>query len=1032
MTGTKRIILCLLALAAALSFTVLAVGLSEKAMPVRAETASLSEAVELEETYLVGTELTLPQSGLVWQGKTYPAEHALYFPGGNCVSAEKVVLEESGKYELEYRAQTEEGILLSHKLQFVVSELLYNVSGKLSSVQYGTAEHAQDRPGVVASIASGESLLFNQRINLSANTRDDTIAELFVAPQQQGLADALNVVFVLTDATDSSNKVTITAKRLERTPLEAAWQERNTYVTANAENQVPTGLESSATGSFTWEGGTYNLHQNNIYGAGIRFSMAGVPNISNDCTDIGKPEDIASQSLVLSMDYANKRVYMNGSIVVDLDDVTIFPLEQWKGFTDGECYLSVYAASYNQERFNCVVTEVAGLSEEALSDGVITDNTKPEIEIVYGEYEGTKFPDAVVGLSYPIPEAVAYDETDREVDVNVRVYRDYGARSEINVSVKDGGFVPVSEGTYTVVYTASDRAGNTAVLEHEVQAFKGGEPLSLSLGEHETEGKTGVAIRVAQPTVENVKGIASVTIKAVCGDQSADIPVEGEGAYSFLPLYAGTWEIVYEYSDYIEQKSSSYTVEVAASDTPYIGEEAIFPKYIIKGASYELPEMYGYELSTGVPAEEKASAFMCDDEGAERALSGNRFTSYAKEKVTIIYRLGTGENVAEKRYTIPVVDVGYDGLYLNIADYFYGDAFEKEPLNSSIAFRTDQAGTQSIEFINPVQVFDFKMSFRVIASDNDFQSVNVYLTDSRDPSIAVKASYTRKSANDTAFTVNGEGEVYSASGDFVGMSADSFFLYYVNGTCKISPSSDFSITVNKDLNGAAFTGFPSNKVYVRIELDGIEGSAGIEMLSLNNQTITRINYDLIRPEISMAPIQGEQYFGERITISASYASDVLDPNITFSMQVTKPDGSYAVSEDGVVLDGSCDPGRSYVIVTDQYGRYTVSYECEDTVGNKTPYSYVFNVVDTEAPQIVLGDAVKTAKVGDVISIAQATVTDNYTECTMQIKLKLPSGRFIDLSAGAFVAAEEGVYTVYYFAYDSDFNPACVYYEISVS
>ena len=266
----------------------------------------------------------------------------------------------------------------------------------------------------------------------------------------------------------------------------------------------------------------------------------------------------------------------------------------------------------------------------------------------------------------------------------------------------------------------------------------------------------------------------------------------------------------------------------------------------------------------------------------------------------------------------------------------------------------------------------------------------------------------------------------------MGVSADNFYLYYVNGTCKISPSSDFSVAVDRDLNGAAFTGFPSNKVYVRIELAGIEGNAGVEMISLNNQMLTRINYDLIRPEISMSPVQGEQYFGERITISASYAADVLDPNISFTMQVTRPDGSFAVSEDGVILDGSCDPERDYVVVADQYGRYSVSYECEDTLGNKTQYSYVFSVVDTLPPQIVLGDAAKSAKVGDTVTVAQATVTDNYTECTLQIKLKLPSGKFIDLPGNAFVAAETGVYTVYYFAYDSDFNPACVSYEISVS
>ena len=65
-------------------------------------------------------------------------------------------------------------------------------------------------------------------------------------------------------------------------------------------------------------------------------------------------------------------------------------------------------------------------------------------------------------------------------------------------------------------------------------------------------------------------------------------------------------------------------------------------------------------------------------------------------------------------------------------------------------------------------------------------------------------------------------------------------------------------------------------------------------------------------------------------------------------------------------------------------------------------------------------------------MAQASVTDNYTECTLQIKLKLPSGKIVGLPGNSFVATAAGEYTVYYFAYDADFNPACVSYVISVS
>lgn len=1010
----------------------LAAGMPAESAPMRAENAELSGGAELESSYVVGSEIRIPDADLVWDGRTYDAESMLYFPGGNAVSAETVVLEERGKYTLEYRAETETGILLSHKLAFVASDPLYSLSGRFSSAQYGTVPHAEERPGVVAALASGESLLFNQRIDLNGATADDTIAELFVAPQQQGLADALNVVFLLTDADDPSNTVTVTAKRLDRTPLEAGWQERNTYVTANAVDQMPTGLELNGNGTFVWEGGTYILHQNNIYGAGVRFSMSGVPGANDDCSSIGAPEDIASQSLRLSMDYENRRVYMNGSIVADLDDVTLFPLEQWQGFENGECYLSIYATSYNQERFNCVVTQACGASGEALASEVLTDNTPPELEMIYGEYAQTGFPDAVAGIGYPVPEVRAYDAVDRETEVSVRVYCDYGARSQVDVTVRDGVFVPAAQGVYTIVYTSSDLAGNVAELRHEVRAAAGAAPFGIRLGEHPEEGETGVPVKVAEAETENAKGIPSVSVRAICGDVIAEIPTEGKDAYTFLPLYAGTWEIEYTYSDYMESKTHTYEVEIKASETPYIGAEAVFPKYFIRGAAYDLPELYGYEFGTGTPVSVKASAFLSEDGGAETQIAGSRLTTYAEEQATVIYRLGSGANAAEKRYTVPVVDVGYDGLYLRIADYFVGSAFEKQALDSGIEFTTRKPGTQSFEFINPVQVFNFRMSFRVLTRYNDYDAVHIYLTDSENPDIAVKASYLRNTAGNSLFRVNDGAETYTSTGDFVSAEGSGFSLYYTNGTQSISPSADYSVAVRTDAAGNPFAGFPSGRAYIRVELSGIDGEAGVEIRSIDNQVITRVSYDLIRPEISMSPVEGEKYLGDRVVIRATQAGDVLDPDISLRMRVTKPDGSYAVSEDGVVLDGSADPGRDYVVTADSYGRYSVSYECSDMAGNNTIYSYVFNVVDTEPPEVSLGDGVREAGVGDTVYIAEAVYRDNYTECTMQVKLRLPDGRFIDLPGRGFAATAAGEYTVFYFVYDATYNVTCVSYTITVS
>jgi hypothetical protein len=443
--------------------------------------------------------------------------------------------------------------------------------------------------------------------------------------------------------------------------LVARWQEVYTYVTANAVGQPATGIQSHSAGEFVWENGVYILHRNTIYGASVDFSMAGVPKINNDCSNIGSPTDIGTQSLRLSMDYSGRRVYMNNVIVADLDDVSMFPSTQWKGFSTGECRLSVYATSYNQDYFNFVVTELEGVGGSALAEEYIVDDVAPQMELVKGAYiDG--FPKAVVGRTYPIPEVALIDEADPNVTVTAKVYRKDGAGDLINVTLKDGKFIPTNVGEYVVEYTAKDCAGNSSKLYYEVEALVCLDELGLTLSGEAENGETGKLLTLPVASVVNPQGIAEVKIFAKWqgGSEAQEIPVEGEGAYQFRPLHEGQWDIEYVYSDYMETKTETVTISVDRNVTPYIEKDVLIPKYMIKGATYQLPILEGYSFESGQPMMNQCQIFIQDDEGAERKIGGKSVTSYAKNKTTIIYRLESDGEIAEKRYQVPVIDVGYD------------------------------------------------------------------------------------------------------------------------------------------------------------------------------------------------------------------------------------------------------------------------------------------------------------------------------------------------------------------------------------
>lgn len=1005
--------------------------LSTDAQNVYAETPTLSQSIQFNEHYVVGTELTLPLAKIKQGNNIYDTQTVVRFPGGGVYTKSAITLNEPGQYTVEYRAITSSGELLVIEKTFQALNSFFQVSGVNSSAKYGVVDNAPTRPGVVASIAEGEKLLFHQVIDISDYQKSDILAEAFVAPIEQGLADALNVSFVLTDAYDSGNYVVITNKRLDRTPLEAVWQERS-YVTANAVDQPMTGLEQNS-GDFIWENEAYTLHQNDLYGTPIKeFYMAGIPNF--DGTTIGEPTDIAMQSLRLSMDYAERRVYMNGKIVADLDDSSMFKQVQWKGFTTGECLLSVYASSYNQNSFNCVVTKWGTYEGEGLNQDLIVDAQAPTLTVDYGEYEETGYPNAVVGRTYPLPKIVAVDDTDREVSVKAKVYKDYNTPFQVSVKIKNGAFTPAYKGEYTVVYTATDKFGNSADLEYPIRAVVCNQPLTIALLDGESEGVAGNVVNLPVAEVQNAQGIfkLKVTARHSASGTEEEISLDGENAYFFRPLYQGEWKIVYEYSDYMETKTKEYTVTVACSQKPYIYEEANLPNYIIRGAAYPLPTVKGVYLETGEPVEATASVYIIDDAKPERLINATRFVSYAMEKTTIIYRMGTGANLAEKRYEIPVVDVGYDTFNLRIKDYFVAENFTIQA-DEKITLTTTETGTQSFSFISALQTFDFQMLFHVSNGRNKFDTINVYLTDSENANITVKASYIRNVSGNTIFKINDGEETYVSTADFIESNVENFRLLYKNDACTISPSIDYAVKVEKDINGAAFNGFPSGKVYLTMELDNIKGKAGVELLSINNQTMSAIGFDLVKPQISMSPVKGERIIDEEIIIGATYAADVLDPDTDFSMYVLTPSGNYAESKDGVVLDSLANPNRDYVIVAKEYGSYTVQYECEDASGNKTTYSYVFKVVDTTPPTVSLGKSQTEGKVGDTIAVAEINAQDNYTTCTTIIKVKGANGSFINLKKGgnSFVATMAGEYTVYYLVYDENYNLTTVSYTVTI-
>ena len=1006
---------------------------------------AISADVLLADKYVLGDKISLPQNvSLECEGKTYPATVTLRDPAGRGYNTASVVLSVAGQYTIEYKAMMENGQLLKETQTFQCYDSLYSVNGNSSSVFYGAfEEYADTESGLAVDLFAGETLTINKMLNVGELSYNggvfEEIISLYVAPYTLYSEDVSQLRFTLTDAYNPDNQITIVLKKYTTTVIaNEKTYAIHSYVTAGtSEQQI--GLERIGSGDFAYgDGILYKVHKNNFYGSAAAFSMTG--GFETVGSYVGKDK------ISFSMNYAEGQIYSqtirNGAtqrnLITDLDDRRLYD-ELWGGFTTGEAYLSITAMNYKAPSCRFVITDLLGISQDILQSNAFKDEQAPNIQIDYAGNENV--PQAIVGMGYPIFNATAQDNYDGDVSVQTVVWANYNKANAFRVSIKDGVFIPDRETEYSIVYTATDKAGNTAKKIVKIHASVDLDRIAIQLGEKAENGVTGAAVQVAPPTLIGGTGNTRLSIYAVSKENPGvryDIDVE---TLKFLPLYAGVYEVIYTYGDYIEEKTERYEVVIENSATPYIEDAIQLPKYVIKNGVYTFPAATGYVFGGGTN-QKKCAVLVKQDQGPLTALVDNTVKVTAENYLTVIYQLSDGANIFKREYVIPVIDTGFaESDKLDLSKYFYSTTLTGKRENKSVLYTASGANgdTATMEFIKPLLAENFYLDFSTDIAYSQFDGVRVLLTDSENAKLSVGFTIFSKDGK-AVLKVNNENIVYDLEESFFKENAPTFSIEYNNKTNSIAVPSG-NVKILNAQNGDVFDGFTSNFVYLEIELFGIESSevdnAGIRISKVNNQSFTGLKNDIIEPEITTRTMRGVMLIGDKADILPLYAADVVDPYVQFTMRVTDPDGQVVTALDGTLLDG-CDTSRAYTILLEKYGRYTVYYIATDSAGWSVEYSYVLNVGENVPPTIKISGKVQTGKLGGKIKIAKGVATDNVDETiSVSCYLKTPSGVFHNLAwegieYNAFTAKETGTYTVYYYAIDSVGNYKIESYDIVVS
>ncbi len=979
------------------------------------EEKALAVESQILTQYKIGDTLTIPEATLTYSGGSVKADkHKLITPNGKVYSGSVVVLDQFGEYALTY-LKTVGDTLVTGEKKFNVLNSAFSV-GAASSVSYGRNEKLADSEnlkavnGLNVKLAAGETFYCNTPIDLRGTTMNDNLITFFSLPNEIGKPDANEIYVRLTDAYDADNYITIKSGHVDYPDVVMGdLRFGRSYQCVAAANQPYTGIRVASSSTVQYEGDYYIVE---VGGA------AGYKSLFSPSAYLGYGEERGA--FKLSMNYGERVVYgsdkynlsSGGTVIADLDN-TLFFTNLWEGFTTGECFLSIYAGSYTTSHMEFMITNI---KDCALGESNTENGGAPKISIQ--EEKGAY---AIVGRPFKVYPATATEVYSGIINCDVEVM----FNGSVSVPVVNGEFIPTKEGDYSIKYTAQSKNGQ--VTEEKITV------IAMQQSDVTIDYAVQQNLKAGEPVIfdnESITGTSGAyTLKMSAQLKDNKVPaydITGDnGVYSFCPLYAGEYDVIYTITDYVGVTEMKNTIKVDVGscilkDTPNL------PEYFIMNESYAIPKMNCYELSSGKPVEQSTQVLYSFDSDKEQTEVGaDKIKITAKNKVTIIYKYQ--ENQIAK-FVIPVVDVGYGSMQMKIYKYFNSKngsmAFNAQNSNESYSAYTVNGENASMEFIKEIAVSSFGLSFSVPTCN--FDRLSVALANNAQ---ALTIDLVKLGETQSKVIVNGM--EYTIGKNFT--KGGNFTVNYVNSTKSVTIVGE-GTPYTFILPNEVFEGFKQNTARLTITANDYQNTQQsiICISKLNNQFIVGVEKDdYTAPEIYHNVASGIKRLNDVISLAGIGATDVLYESTVCTYSVYGPSG-LATSAEGKKLK-DIQAGENYTLKLSEYGNYRIVITAVDGIGNEVKNTVNLNVVDDIAPTIKLDGETVYKYLNSKLELKEYTVSDNLDDAdNIRVKVMLlsPNGvSYNDLDE--FVLNEVGNYTVVVYAIDSTNNISQANYTITV-
>ena len=948
---------------------------------VKASATEEWSKVDIDQEYIVDETLKLPSRTFSVGGEVYDATIKMTYPNGSTriVSSGDMVLSMPGEYTITYEVRVNKNTYRETE-EFFVSNKLWSVKNEKSSVTYGTVGKTD---ALLVRLAKNDVLTFNKIVDLADYNSKDALVKGFINPDAIGSNDFEAIIIKVTDVYDPTQVLTIRGYKSSSSVHTTC----GSYWTAAGPNQTLSGWDDNAkrySNKVDIPDGICGYYRDiSFCSQSGKWISGSLPFELTDVTADVETFGVHFNTETKEVEVSSKSGISSG--VADLDRADYYQSEPlWKGFTSGKVTISVMADGYAAETANFAISKVFGYDDLSV-DNVFVEEEAPIITVnvdekyvAYNEnIDRYSFsPLAVVGGKYPVPQATAFDGYSGDVKVTTKVYFDY-ANTRQAKTIKDGAFSVDEPGTYVVVYTAKDHMGNVAERIYWINAVSAlDNPLALTVNKNgvTTNGVCGEKIALGDYVTAGGSGDATVTITATCGDTTLDV---SKG--TFLAEEAGVWTITYQAKDYAGiVVEDSYEVTITLGDKPVFIDAPLLPKYFISGMEYVVPTVYAYDYTTGVKTEKIADLLVTDSNGTNTYKAGETYTPVVGEdgKLAMSFVCESASMPMDVQAVNP--RSGETGVY--IEKMFIAEGAQVSRDKDGITMLATGNDNFSWIFANAVAADNAAIYFKGVKGYSAFKGLKVTFTDYADSSVSV-TMYVEHKDNGKIQVKFGDTDRELTKGfnlgiDDKGKSLNEVTFSYKTGKFYVD---SIGVNVTTDDNGNLFNGFPSGKVYISSETVGVKAGQKYLIKQIDNHVIGARARDSATPRIAISGEYGGLYdVKSEYVVGSALASDVIDPNVTCTVTVLKPNGEVMTDVNGVELkDVSAD--KNYVIKLTEYGQYQVTYTSVDWAGEEGVSTYAVNVFDQKAPKVSLkGNWSATAKVGDKVVLPELEISDDYS------------------------------------------------------